>query len=113
MCILYILAGSLLFMTPGCYVAGEVIEPHRVIYTSHIPHYYDEPPVVLKRKPHDHRRFRRVYPRHKRVYPRHKRIYPRYYRSHHPHHHKRYKKFKHKYNKQKTYKHKKHGKRKH
>ena len=106
MCILYILAGSLLFMTPGCYVAGEVIEPHRVIYTSHIPHYYDEPPVVLKRKPHDHRRFRRVYPRHKR-------IYPRYYRSHHPHHHKRYKKFKHKYNKQKTYKHKKHGKRKH
>ena len=39
-CILYIVAGFGIFLTPGCYSEYEVIRPHRVIYTTHMPDTY-------------------------------------------------------------------------
>ena len=36
-CILYIVAGFGMFLTPGCYGGYGVITPHRVVYTSHLP----------------------------------------------------------------------------
>lgn len=100
MCIFYVLVSGLLFLTPGCYVTGEVIEPHRVIYTSHVPHY--EPYVVLERRQWHRRYIRRHYIR--------RHHYRRHLRRHHHNNH-YYKK--HYYYKQKTNKHKYRGKRKH
>ena len=45
MCILYILTGGLMFSTAGCYTMvhhpDEVIVPHEVVYTSHLPQNVD------------------------------------------------------------------------
>ena len=103
MCILYIVTGGLLFLTPGCYATGEAIKPHRVIYTPHVP-YYDRP--HYRRYIHSYRPPRRIYRRRfAPAYRHHDHNYKHFYKKH-------YKKYR-KYNKQKTYKHKKHGKRKH
>ena len=41
MCILYVVLGTTLFVTPGCFAGfayeGEAYMPHEVVYTSHAP----------------------------------------------------------------------------
>ena len=67
MCILYILTGGLMFSTAGCYTmvhhADEVIVPHEVVYTSHLPQNVDVHyvPPVRHRYYRTHRTHRRVH----------------------------------------------------
>jgi len=59
-CILYIITGFGMVITPGCYAHHGVITPHRVVYTSHIPadvHIYERP----RRKYYRYHKPRRYY----------------------------------------------------
>ena len=52
-CILYIVAGFGIVLTPGCYSEYGVIRQHRVVYTTHIPDVYVQRPYR-----HRHARWR-------------------------------------------------------
>ncbi len=36
-CIVFVLCSGITFATAGCFAGTEVVEPHTVVYTSHIP----------------------------------------------------------------------------
>lgn len=75
-CVFYCVAGVGMFASPGCFAGHDVIVPHRVVHTSHLP------PVVYRHYPqrrHVHRtHVRRHNHGHHGVHNHHHRINRRY-----------------------------------
>lgn len=79
-CIIFILFNGLAFASAGCYghsaYVGEVIVPHKVVYTSHVPEHRVVYPLRYSHHYHKNHYRKRV-----RYHHRHN------YRRHHVHHH--------------------------
>jgi len=94
MCILYVLASGLMFVTSGCYAVTGVYATHEVVYTSHIPtrrvkrvHHVPCRPVSWCRDPNNyvhHYRSRHHHnkPRYRVIYNKRPKLYKRTVRRH-------------------------------
>ena len=74
-CIIFILFNGLAFASAGCYghsaYVGEVIAPHRVVYTSHLPQHQVVYPLRYSHHYHKNHYRKRVRHHHRRHYRRH------------------------------------------
>jgi len=79
-CIFYCVAGLGMFASPGCFAGHDVVVPHRVVHTTHLPevvhrHYY--PRRRYKQRVTYHNNYHRPVVRPTRRYRRHRTVYRR------------------------------------